>query len=159
MRNQLAEDLLHAIDHGTPEFFERLVIDLLIAMGYGGSRASVVQAVGRSGDEGIDGVINEDMLGLDVVYVQAKRWANPVGRPAVQAFTGSLEGRRANKGVLVTSSSFTKDASDFVQLVGKRIVLIDGEDLLTYMMDHDVGVVPETTYVIKRIDSDYFDES
>ena len=142
---------------GTPFFFEQVVIDLLVAMGYGGSRPGVAEAIGKSGDGGIDGVINEDKLGLDVVYLQAKRWQDAVGRPVVQAFTGSLEGQRANKGVLITTSNFTNDARQFVKIIGKRIVLIDGEELASYMIDHDVGVTSAATYVVKRIDGDYFE--
>lgn len=157
LRNQLASDLLDRLAHGTPRFFEKTVVDLLVAMGYGGSRPSVAQAVGKSGDDGIDGVINEDKLGLDVVYIQAKRWNAPVGRPTVQAFTGSLEGQRARKGVLNTTSSFTRDAREFVERIEKRIVLIDGVELAYYMIDHDVGVTSAATYVVKRIDGDYFE--
>ncbi len=158
LRIQLADDLLIRLRNGSPKFFEQVVVDLLVAMGYGGSRGGVAKAIGRSGDEGIDGIINEDKLGLDVVYVQAKRWTNPVGRPTVQAFTGSLEGQRANKGVLITTSGFTNEARDFVRIIGKRIVLIDGEELASYMIDHDVGVAAASTYVVKRIDNDYFEE-
>ncbi|CAN5518340.1 restriction endonuclease [soil metagenome] len=158
LRLQLADDLLDRLRNGSPRFFEQVVVDLLVAMGYGGSRPGVAQAIGRTGDGGIDGVINEDKLGLDVVYVQAKRWANPVGSPTVHGFTGSLEGQRANKGVLITTSTFTKDAREFVHMIGKRIVLIDGQELAGYMIDHDVGVTSAAAYVVKRIDGDYFEE-
>jgi len=158
IRLALQEEVLERLRAVSPSFFEEMVIDLLVAMGYGGSRTGVAQAIGKSGDGGIDGVINEDKLGLDVVYVQAKRWQDSVGRPIVQAFTGSLEGQRASKGVLITTSSFTKDAREFVKIIGKRIVLIDGETMAGYMIDHDVGVTSAATYVVKRVDNDYFDE-
>jgi restriction system protein len=127
-------------------------------MGYGGSRENVLQAVGTSGDGGIDGIIKEDKLGLDVVCVQAKRWSGTVGRPEVQGFSGSLDARKARKGVFITTSSFSKDARDFVREIEKRIVLIDGEELAGYMIDHDVGVTGSATYVVKRIDGDYFED-
>lgn len=159
LRDQLAEDLLLALKSVTPKFFEHIVIDLLVAMGYGGSRLGVAEAIGMSGDGGIDGVINEDKLGLDVVYVQAKRWQDSVGRPTVQAFTGSLEGHHATKGVIITTSTFTKEAVEFVRFINKRVVLIDGERLADYMIDHNVGVSPLSTFIVKRIDNDYFEES
>jgi restriction system protein len=127
-------------------------------MGYGGSRKDAGQAVGQSGDGGIDGIIKEDRLGLDVVYIQAKRWEGTVGRPVVQAFAGSLEGMRARKGVLLTTSTFTNDAKDFVGRIEKKIVLIDGKDLSQYMLDYGVGVAETASYVVKRIDADYFEE-
>jgi restriction system protein len=135
------------------------VIDLLVAMGYGGSVEDAGQAVGRSGDGGIDGIIKEDKLGLDVVYVQAKRWANAVGRPVVQAFAGSLEGVRARKGVLLTTSYFSQDALEYVRMIEKRIVLVDGKRLADLMIDHNIGVNVAHTYNVKRLDSDYFDHA
>jgi len=159
LRRQLATDLLPRVHTVDPTFFEKLVVDLLIAMGYGGSRKEAGKAIGQSGDEGIDGIINEDKLGLDVVYIQAKRWAsgNSVGRREVQMFTGSLEDKQASKGVFITTSAFTADARDYVQKISKRIVLIDGEELAQLMIDHGVGVTEVTHYVTKRIDSDYFE--
>ncbi len=142
----------------SPRFFERLVVDLLVRMGYGGSRKDAGRAIGQSGDGGVDGIINEDRLGLDVVYIQAKRWEGTVGRPVVQAFAGSLEGFRAKKGVMITTSSFSKDAMDYVGRIEKKIVLIDGEQLAQYMIDYGVGVAEMVTYTVKRIDLDYFDE-
>src|SRR5690606_8655982 len=142
----------------SPSFFEKLVIDLLVAMGYGGSRSDAGRAIGRSGDEGIDGTINEDRLGLDVIYVQAKRWSDTVGRPVVQAFAGSLEGKRAKKGILITTSKFSKEAHDYVNVIEKKIVLIDGERLAQLMIDYNVGVSEVASYTIKRIDTDYFEE-
>jgi restriction system protein len=157
IRAALATDLLDQVKQATPQFFERLVIDLLVAMGYGGSRDDAGLAVGKSGDGGIDGIIKEDRLGLDVVYIQAKRWENPVGRPIVQAFAGSLDGERARKGVLISTSRFTPDAEDYVRRIEKRIVLIDGEQLASYMIDFGIGVTDVTTLQIRRIDQDYFE--
>lgn len=158
LRRSLAHGLLERIKSCSPKFFERLVVDLLVAMGYGGSRQDAGQAVGHAGDDGIDGIIKEDKLGLDVVYVQAKRWKTAVGRPIVQAFAGSLEGQKAKRGVLITTSQFSKDAMEYVDKIEKRIVLIDGEQLAELMIDHDVGVAPVATYVVKRVDLDYFEE-
>lgn len=157
LQNELAIDLLDRVKQSPPSFFEKLVVDLLVAMGYGGSREGAGRTVGKSGDGGIDGVINEDRLGLDVVYLQAKRWEGSVGRPVVQAFAGSLEGVRANKGVLITTSTFTTDATIYVQQISKKIVLIDGKQLAKYMIQHGVGVDVEVRYDVKRIDNDYFD--
>ncbi len=158
LRSLLAAELLDRIGCCPPSFFERLVVDLLVAMGYGGSRADAGQAVGRTGDDGIDGIIKEDKLGLDVVYIQAKRRTGTVGRPEVQAFAGSLEGQRARKGVFLTTSRFTADARDYVTRIEKRIVLIDGQELGELLIDHGIGVADVETYRIKRIDADYFDE-
>jgi restriction system protein len=141
----------------SPAFFEQLVVDLLVGMGYGGSATDAGQSIGRSGDDGIDGIIKEDKLGLDVVYIQAKRWQGSVGRPAIQAFAGSLEGHRARKGVFITTSSFTADAREYVNRIEKKIVLVDGALLTQLMIDHDVGVASQRTYTLKRIDADYFD--
>ncbi len=156
LRDALADDLLQRVKAVPPPFFEQLVVDLLVAMGYGGSHIEAGRAVGRSGDDGVDGIINEDKLGLDVVYIQAKRWQGPVGRPVVQAFAGSLEGHRARKGVLITTSYFTQDAAEYVGRIEKRIVLVDGERLIQLMIDHDIGVVDRDTYKVKRVDLDYF---
>jgi len=156
LRQVLAQDLLQRVKSCTPSFFEQLVVDLLVAMGYGGSRKDAAQAVGRAGDGGIDGVIKEDRLGLDVVYVQAKRWDASVGRPIVQAFAGSLEGFKARKGVLITTSKFSQDAHDYVTRIEKRIVLVDGEQLAQLMIDHGVAVNEVANYSVKRIDLDYF---
>jgi restriction system protein len=127
-------------------------------MGYGGSRIDAAQAIGGSGDEGVDGIIKEDKLGLDSIYLQAKRWENPVGRPVVQGFAGSLEAHRARKGVFITTSKFSQDAREYVQRIEKRIVLIDGEQLTNLMIDHGVGVTDVAVYSIKRIDEDYFED-
>jgi restriction system protein len=158
IRRELARELIERIKSCSPRFFEQLVVDLLVAMGYGGSRNDAGQAVGQSGDGGIDGIIKEDKLGLDVVYIQAKRWEGSVGRPAVQAFAGSIEGRRARKGVLITTSYFTQDAKQYVQVIEKKIVLIDGDELAQLMIDYGVGVTEVASYTIKKMDSDYFGE-
>jgi restriction system protein len=127
-------------------------------MGYGGSRQDAGEAIGQSGDAGIDGIIKEDRLGLDAVYIQAKRWEGKVGRPIVQAFAGSLEGHRARKGVLITTSQFSLDARDYVNRIEKKIVLIDGEQLAQLMIDFNVGVTEVASYMVKRVDFDYFGE-
>ena len=157
IREELATELLQQIKNNTPVFFEELVIDLLVAMGYGGSREDA-QAVGRSGDGGIDGIINEDRLGLDVIYVQAKRWEGNVGAPEIAGFAGALAGKSANKGIFITTSDFTKAANEFVA-AGFKIILINGNQLADYMIEHNVGVSIEKTYEIKRVDSDYFAEN
>jgi len=155
--NQLADDILERVMACSPQFFEKLVVDLLVAMGYGGSREDAGQAVGKSGDDGIDGMIKEDRLGLDVVNIQAKRWRNTVGRPDIQAFVGSLAGNRAKKGVFITTSKFSADAHDYVRRIEQKVVLIDGRQLANYMIDFDVGVSKEAEYVVKKVDYDYFE--
>lgn len=157
-RKSLASDLLAKIKGCSPAFFERLVVDLLVAMGYGGSRQDAAQAVGQSGDQGVDGIIKEDRLGLDAVYVQAKRWENTVGRPVVQAFAGSLQGQRARKGVLITTSDFSSEARDYTTRIEKRIVLVRGAQLADLMIEHGIGVADVATYTLRRLDSDYFEE-
>ncbi|MCC6314230.1 MAG: restriction endonuclease [Thermomicrobiales bacterium] len=159
LRTILAEQLREQLAACSPAFFERVVLDVLVAMGYGGSRQDAAEAVGKSGDGGIDGIIKEDRLGLDVVYIQAKRWSDVVGRPMVQAFAGSLEGQRARKGVFITTSSFSQDARDYVGRIEKRIVLVDGDALADLMIEHGVGVTEVTSYSVRRVDADYFDES
>ncbi len=159
LRRTLAQELLDRVRACSPQFFERLVVDLLVAIGYGGSRKDAGQAVGRSGDGGIDGIIKEDKLGLDAVYIQAKRWEATVGRPTVQEFAGSLEGHRARKGVLITTSKFSQDAKDYVGRIEKKIVLVDGEQLAQLMIDHKIGVTDVASYSVNRVDSDYFEEA
>jgi restriction system protein len=156
----LKSQLLVRILELSPSFFERLVVDLIVQMGYGGSRDNVVQKLGKSGDEGIDGIVNEDALGLDVVYIQAKRYKadNTVGRERIQQFAGALVGQGAAKGVFVTTSSFTKGAIEYANKVPQRIILIDGSELARLMIQYRVGVRIERTVEIKRIDLDYFDE-
>ena len=157
IKAELAEELLEQVMKCPPAFFEKLVVELLVAMGYGGSIADAGEAVGRSGDDGIDGIIKEDRLGLDAVYIQAKRREGVVGRPIVQAFAGSLEGQRARKGVFITTSRFSKDAREYVGRIGKSIVLIDGLALAELMIDFGVGVTEVALYSVKRLDADYFD--
>lgn len=158
LAQDLADDLLAKVKTVRPGFFERLVIQLLEKMGYGGSRAEASELLGRSGDAGLDGVIRQDRLGLERVYVQAKRWDNTVGRPTVQAFAGALDGAQASKGVLLTTATFSQDAREYVRSIGKRIVLIDGAELVNLMVEHDIGVSSEAMIEIKRLDNDYFDE-
>lgn len=158
LQDALVRDLLDRVRECTPGFFERIVLDLLVKMGYGGSGSDVAQAVGRAGDEGIDGVIKEDKLGLDIIYVQAKRWQDTVGRPVVQAFAGALDGKRARKGILITTSQFSNEARGFVQGIDKKIVLIDGDTLARLMIEHDIGVLRKATYDVKAVQSDYFVE-
>lgn len=160
LRDELADELLGRLKKISPAFFERVVVELLVKMGYGGSRADAGKAIGRSGDGGIDGIIKEDKLGLDVVYIQAKRWDyNPVGRPDVMQFAGALQAQRANKGIFITTSRFTDDARSYVSQIGNKIVLIDSEQLTSLMIEHDVGVSTVSLYPVKKVDSDYFEES
>jgi restriction system protein len=156
IREELAADLLRRIKECAPEFFEQLVVDLLLGMGYGGSRQDAGKAVGRSGDGGIDGIIKEDRLGLDAIYIQAKRWEGVVGRPEIQKFAGALQGQRARKGIFITTSSFTKEAREFVSTIDNRIILIGGEALADLMIDYGIGVTEVAAYIVKRVDSDYF---
>lgn len=158
IKQQLAQDLLKRVKESTPGLFERLVVELLVKMGYGGSRRDAEQAIGKSSDGGIDGFIKEDRLGLDIVYIQAKRWEGVVGRPEIYKFVGALQGQRAKKGVFITTSSFTRDAIDYVSRIDIRIVLVDGDQLAQLMIDNNIGVSPIASYEIKRIDSDYFAE-
>ena len=160
LRDELAAELLDRLKKSTPSFFERAVVELLVKMGYGGSRADAGKAIGKSGDGGIDGIIKEDKLGLDVVYIQAKRWDNnPVGRPDIMQFAGALQAQRANKGIFITTSRFTEDARSYVSQIGSKIVLIDGDQLTNLMIEHDVGISTVSLYPVKRIDADYFDEN
>lgn len=153
---ELAAELLQKIRDNSPTFFEALVIDLLVKMGYGGTRKDAGRAVGGSGDSGIDGIINEDRLGLDVVYIQAKRWESTVGRPDIQKFAGALQGQRARKGIFITTSDFSKEAREYVQNIDSKIILIDGDQLAQFMIDYNVGVSTVNSYEIKQVDSDYF---
>ena len=159
VRRSVSADLLQSILDQSPTFFERLVVDLLVAMGYGGTRKDAGQAVGQSGDEGIDGIIKQDRLGLDIVYVQAKRWDGAtVSRPEIQKFAGALQGKRARKGVFITTSTFSQAARDFASSIDSKIILIDGETLAQLMIDFNIGVTSVGTYEIKRVDTDYFTE-
>ena len=157
-RNEIASELLSRVKATTPQFFERLVVELLLSMGYGGSRNEAGTVIGQPGDEGIDGIINEDRLGLDVIYLQAKKWEGSVGRPEVQKFVGALHGKRAKKGVFITTASFSTDAKEYVEKIEPRVVLIDGIHLAGLMIDFNIGVTPVISYETKRIDSDYFSE-
>jgi restriction system protein len=156
LRKDLAAEVLTRVKKASPLFFERLVVALLLKMGYGGSRSEAGEAIGSSGDEGIDGIINEDRLGLDVIYLQAKRWEGNVGRPEIHKFVGALHGKRAKKGVFITTSAFTADATEYVSKIEPKVVLIDGGQLSELMIDFNVGVAPMNTYESKRVDSDYF---
>ncbi|MBY0549690.1 MAG: restriction endonuclease [Candidatus Obscuribacterales bacterium] len=157
LRQQVESEILARIMSCTPAFFEQLVVDLLLRMGYGGSRIDAGKAIGQSGDGGIDGIIKEDKLGLDTLYIQAKRWINSVGRPEVQQFAGALHGQRARKGVMITTSTFTKDARNYANSVDTKIVLIDGKSLTQLMFDHGLGCASQSSYELKKVDSDYFE--
>ncbi len=160
IRKSLAAELIAKVIDLSPAFFERLVIELLVKMGYGGSIKDAGKAIGKSGDEGIDGTIKEDRLGLDIIYVQAKRWktGNVVGRPEIQKFVGALAGQGAKKGIFITTSSFTKEALDYTPKNETKIVLIDGERLAQHMIDFNIGCTTQQIYELKKIDSDYFYE-
>jgi restriction system protein len=159
LRSELAAEILSTIKGSAPSLFEEIVVDLIVKMGYGGSRKDAGQAVGRRGDEGIDGIIKEDRLGLDIIYLQAKRWEGSVGRPEIQKFAGALDGQRARKGIFITTSEFTKEAEDYVSRIDKKIILIDGVTLARLMIDFSVGVTSVVTYEVKKIDSDYFESA
>lgn len=152
----LSSEIMDQILNSPPEFFEKLVVNLLVKMGYGGSVLDAGKAVGKVNDEGIDGLIKEDKLGLDIIYIQAKRWRNVVSRPEIQKFVGALEGKKARKGVFITTSKFTKGAIDYTENLNSKVVLIDGEKLTEYMIENNVGVFTERSYEIKRIDMDFF---
>lgn len=158
LRKNLEDEILSSVKDSSPSFFERLVVDLLVRMGYGGNRQDAGRALGQSGDGGIDGIINEDQLGLDVIYIQAKRWEGTVGRPEIQKFAGALQGQRARKGVFITTSNFSKEALEYVSMIEAKIILIAGERLASLMAEHNVGVSIVGQYEVKKIDSDYFDE-
>lgn len=158
LRSELGSEILTTIKSCSPDFFEQLIIDLLVIMGYGGSRKEAGEVIGRSGDEGIDGIIKEDSLGLDIIYLQAKKWENVIGRPEIQKFAGALQGQRAKKGIFITTSWFSKEALEYIKGIEVKIILIDGVQLVDLMIDHNVGVSVETIYELKRINSDYFSE-
>lgn len=159
VRRQIESELLAQIKSSPPDFLERVVVDLVVRMGYGGSRKDAGEALGRSGDEGIDGIIKEDPLGLDIIYLQAKRWEGTVGRPEIQKFAGALQGQRARKGIFITTSTFSADALEYTSRIDTKIILIDGPRLAKLMFDHGVGVATASNYEVKRIDSDYFTDS
>lgn len=158
IRNDLSSQILERIKTNTPQFFEKLVVDLMVAMGYGGSRADAGKSVGTSGDEGIDGIIKEDRLGLDVVYLQAKRWDGTVGRPEIQKFVGALHGKKAKKGVFITTGKFSEEAVKYAEAIDAKVILIDGRLLAELMIDCGLGTTSTAKYELKRIDSDYFAE-
>lgn len=156
IRAELTTELLARVKVGSPHFFENLVVELLLKMGYGRNRSEAGRAIGNAGDEGIDGIISEDRLGLDTIYLQAKRWDGTVGRPEIQKFVGALHGKRARKGVFLTTGAFSADAKEYAAHIDPRIVLIDGRQVADYMVDYNVGVTPKAAYELKRVDSDYF---
>ncbi len=158
IRNELGAELLNRVKSNSPRFFESLVVDLMIAMGYGGSRVDAGKALGQTGDEGVDGIIKEDRLGLDIIYLQAKRWEGTVGRPEIQRFVGALHGKRARKGVFITTGRFSEDALDYVNTIDPKVTLIDGRNLANLMIDFNLGTTTAANYELKRIDSDYFGE-
>ena len=154
----LIGEILIKIKECSPGYFERLVVDLLLAMGYGGSRKEAGEVLGKSGDGGIDGIIKEDRLGLDIIYIQAKRWENQVSRPEIQKFAGALLGQKAKKGIFITTSGFSQDAIDYAKNLDTKVILIDGYRLAQLMIEHDLGVSITATYKVKSLDSDYFTE-
>jgi restriction system protein len=158
IKNSLISELLQTVKSCTPLFFENLVVDLVIRMGYGGTRKEARKAIGKSGDGGIDGIINEDKLGLDSIYIQAKRWENTVPIKEVRDFAGSLLSKKARKGIFLTTSDFSKSAYEFVNSIEPKIILIDGEKLATLMIEYNVGIATKMGYEIKAIDHDYFDD-
>jgi restriction system protein len=158
IRAQLAQDLLAQVKGASPAFFEKLVVEVLLKMGYGSSRAEAGRAIGKAGDEGIDGIISQDHLGLDMIYIQAKRWEGTVGRPEIQKFVGALHGKRARKGVFLTTGTFSSDAKDYVTQIEPKVVLVDGRDLSGYMLDLGIGVTTKETFELKRLDLDFFTE-
>jgi len=159
LRKNLADELLSQLKSSSPTFFEKIVVEVLVKMGYGGSRKDAGQAIGRSGDEGIDGIIKEDRLGLDIIYIQAKRWENTVTRPEIQKFAGALQGKRARKGIFITTSDFSQNSHEYVSAIESKIILIDGQQLSQLMIDFGVGVATDAIYELKRLDSDYFTEN
>lgn len=159
LRKNLADELLSLLKSSSPSFFEKVVVEVLVKMGYGGSRKDAGQAIGRSGDEGIDGIIKEDRLGLDIIYIQAKRWENTVPRPEIQKFAGALQGKRARKGIFITTSNFSQNAHEYVSAIENKIILIDGQQLSQLMIDFGVGVATDAIYELKKLDSDYFTEA
>ena len=158
MRSSLSDDLLSSLKRASPAFFERTVVEVLVKMGYGGSLKDAGQAIGRSGDEGVDGIIKEDRLGLDIIYIQAKKWESTISRPEIQKFAGALMGQKARKGVFITTSDFSEGARAFAASIDSKIILVDGKQLADMMIDFSVGVATDATYELKRLDSDYFSE-
>ena len=159
LRENLAGEILAQLKAASPNFFEKVVVEVLVKMGYGGSRKDAGQAIGRSGDEGIDGIIKEDRLGLDIIYIQAKKWECTISRPEIQKFAGALQGKRARKGIFITTSDFSSSAHEYVTAIDSKIILIDGQQLAQFMMDFGVGVATDAVYELKRLDSDYFTDN
>jgi restriction system protein len=159
LRETLASEILAQFKSASSIFFEKVVVEVLVKMGYGGSRQDAGQAIGRSGDEGIDGIIKEDRLGLDIIYIQAKKWEDPSSRPEIQKFAGALQGKRARKGIFITTSRFSDTAREFAANIESKIILIDGQQLAQYMIDFGVGVATDAVYEVKRVDSDYFTDN
>jgi restriction system protein len=159
IRENLVSEILAQLKTSSPIFFEKVVVEVLVKMGYGGSRKDAGQAIGRSGDEGIDGIIKEDRLGLDIIYIQAKRWENSVSRPEIQKFAGALQGKRARKGIFITTSEFSNGSHEYVSAIDSKIILIDGQQLAQLMIDFGVGVSTDAVYELKRLDSDYFTDN
>lgn len=158
LRNNLASEVLSQLKNSSPSFFEKVVVEILVRMGYGGSRKDAGEAIGKSGDEGIDGIIKEDRLGLDIIYIQAKKWENTVSRPEIQKFAGALQGKKAKKGIFITTSEYSRGCDEYVSTIDSKIILIDGQRLAQLMIDFNVGVSTEAVYELKRLDSDYFDD-
>jgi restriction system protein len=156
LNNNLATEILSYLKDTSSNYFEQIVVEVLVKMGYGGSRKEAGEVVGKSGDAGIDGIIKEDKLGLDAIYIQAKKWENPVSRPEIQKFVGALQGRRARKGIFITTSYFTKESIQYVETIESNVILIDGERFANLMIENEVGVSTINTYNVRRIDSDYF---
>lgn len=159
LKSEIQDVLLEKVLDNSPAFFERLIVELIVAMGYGGSVKDAGKAIGKSGDEGIDGIIKEDVLGLDMIYLQAKRWKveSTVSRPEIQKFVGSLVGKKASKGIFITTTKFSKEARNYVESIEKRVILIDGQELTDLMFKYNVGVSNEDVYVVKKVDLDFFD--
>lgn len=158
LKDDIADELLKLIKNNSPEFFEKLVVELLVKMGYGGSVKEAGKATKRTNDEGIDGIIKEDRLGLDAIYLQAKKWENTVSRPEIQKFVGALHGQRAKKGVFITTSQFSSGAVEYASNIDPKIVLINGGELVNLMIDHGLGVTSKVVYDVKKIDTDFFTE-
>ncbi len=158
LKENLTSEILSQLKDSSPSFFEKVVVEVLVKMGYGGSRKDAGEAIGKSGDEGIDGIIKEDRLGLDIIYIQAKKWENTVSRPEIQKFAGALQGKRAKKGIFITTSDFSRGCEEYVSTIDSKIILIDGQRLAQLMIDFSVGVSTEAIYELKRVDADYFAE-
>ena len=158
IKSELSLQLLNQIKDGSPYFFEKLVLDLLIKMGYGGSEVENSEVTPKGSDEGIDGIIKEDKLGLDKIYIQAKKWENNIGRPEIQKFVGALQGKRAKKGIFITTSTFSKEAFEYIRNLDTAVILIDGKKLAEYMIENELGITLKQNYKLYNIDSDYFME-